>query len=72
MKDKLIVRTYRVWLSQDEEIKKMVRHNYGESEQVRQSIDLKIKVEQIKQKWIEDSKQWSKELKETIVANLFN
>lgn len=30
------------------------------------------KVEQIKQKWIEDSKQWSKELKETIVINLFS
>lgn len=44
-KDKLIVRTYRVWLSQDKEIKKRVRHNNGESEQVRQALSNYLKVE---------------------------
>lgn len=29
------------------------------------------KVEEIKAKWIEDSKKWSKELQETIITNLF-
>ncbi len=72
MKDKLIVRTYRIKKSQDDLIKKRVRHNNGESEQIRQSIDIKIKVEQIKSKWLESKKNWSKELEETIVQNLFS
>ncbi len=44
-KDKLVVRTYRIKKSQDEKIKKRVRYDLGESEQVRQAIDNYLKVD---------------------------
>jgi len=65
----LIKRTYRIRKDQDFLIKKK---KIGESEQIRQSIDKNIKVEELKKKWQEDSKKWSKELQETIINNLFN
>lgn len=65
----LIKRTYRIRKDQDFLIKKK---KIGESEQIRQSIDKNIKVEELKKKWQEDSNKWSKELQETIINNLFN
>ena len=63
--------TWHIKLTEKEKKKRMSEVWQKGLERRKLAYETLKKVEEIKAKWIEDSKKWSKELEETIITNLF-